>query len=231
MSRLGTRASFPLRRLRRLHERAAPETRASVGLDAPRGHRCEPLTLDSHRPASRSLEIMGKISPKRATETAKPGHADDDADDLRDDLQGYEEQVLDEVSYVMLSQADSTYGGALFERCRTEVREWHEKLEQRARLLAIAQRPHVRKMELAWWQRVRESFELRRSGDKSRETVQRVASSMGVKLTDEEVAALREIVREWDAKAFDDRIDERFAEVEKAPTPAPAASGVKLKTN
>jgi hypothetical protein len=170
---------------------------------------------------------MGKISTKRTTETAKPG----DADDLRDDLQGYEEQVLDEVSYVMLSQADSTYGGALFERCRTEVREWHERLEQRARLLAIAQRPHVRKMELAWWQRVRESFELRRSGDKSRETVQHVALSMGVKLTDEEVSALREIVREWDAKAFDERIDERFAEVEKARTPEPAPSGVKLKTN
>jgi hypothetical protein len=168
---------------------------------------------------------MGKVSTKRPPESAKPG----DANDLRDDLQGYEEQVLDEVSYVMLSQADTTYGGALFERCRTDVREWHERLEHRAALLVIAKRPHVRKMELAWWQRVRESFELRKGGDKSPETMRRVASAVGVRLTEDEVAAMREIVHEWDAQAFDERIEARFAEFEKAP--APAASGVKLKSN
>ncbi len=169
---------------------------------------------------------MGKTSTGRDTGAPKPA----DADDLRDDLQGYEEQVLDEVSYVMLSQADTTYGGALFERCRMEVREWHERLEHRAALLAIAKRPHIRKMELAWWQRVRESFELRRGGDKSSETIRHVASSVGVRLTDDEVAALREIVHEWDAAAFDARIDARLTEVVKA-TPVPASSGVKLKSN
>ena len=171
---------------------------------------------------------MGKISTGRDTGSPTAG----DADDLQDDLQGYEEQVLDEVSYVMLSQADSTYGGALFERCRTEVREWHERLEHRAALLSVARRPHIRKMELAWWQRVRESFELRRSGDKSAETMRHVASSVGVRLTEDEVAALREIVHEWDAPTFDARIDARFAEIEKkVSVPTPAASGVKLKSN
>lgn len=168
---------------------------------------------------------MGKISTRRESETP----AGSDADELGDDLKGYEEQVLDEVSYVMLSQADSTYGGALFERCRLEVREWHERLEQRAALLEIVKRPHVRKMELAWWQRVRESFELRRSGDKSAETLRRVANSLGVRLTDDEIATLQEIVREWDAKAFDCRIEARLGEVEMPPSPA--ESRVKLKTN
>jgi len=129
----------------------------------------------------------------------------------------------------MLSQADSTYGGPLFERCRLEVREWHERLEKRAALLEIVKRPHIRKMELAWWQRVRESFELRRSGDKSGETMRRVASSLGVRLTDDEVTALQEVVREWDSKAFDRRIEARLEEIETAPPPA--ESRVKLKAN
>jgi hypothetical protein len=96
-------------------------------------------------------------------------------------------------------------------------------------LLEIVKRPHVRKMELAWWQRVRESFELRRSGDKSAETLRRVANSLGVRLTDDEIATLQEIVREWDAKAFDRRIEARLGEVEMPPSPA--ESRVKLKTN